>query len=222
MTEGRRGLFISFEGTDGSGKSTQMRLLAQRLRASGYPVLESAEPGGTPIGLQIRRILLDSANEEMAPITELLLMFASRAQATAQWLEPALARGEIVLSDRYTDSSLAYQGEARGLGFDTVLKLHKLLLGDLQPDLTLCIEVDVEEGLARAHGRNRSEVAGLSRETRLDQQSLEFYRRVLDGYRKIASLEPDRFRIVDGRGDPETIANRVWAEVEPLLPRSSR
>jgi len=102
MTEARRGLFISFEGTDGSGKSTQMRLLAQRLRASGFTVLESAEPGGTPIGLQIRRILLDSANEEMAPMTELLLMFASRAQATAQWLKPALAREEIVLSDRYT------------------------------------------------------------------------------------------------------------------------
>ena len=215
MIEGRRGLFISFEGTDGSGKSTQMRLLAQRLRASGCTVLESAEPGGTPIGLQIRRILLDSANKEMAPITELLLMFASRAQATAQWLKPALARGEIVLSDRYTDSSLAYQGEARGLGFDTVLKLHKLLLGDIQPDLTLCIEVGVEEGLARAHGRNRSADSESAKETRLDEQSLEFYR-------KIASLEPDRFRIVDGRGTPDAIADRVWAEVEPLLARSLR
>jgi thymidylate kinase len=222
MTEARRGLFISFEGTDGSGKSTQMRLLAQRLRASGFTVLESAEPGGTPIGLQIRRILLDSTNEEMAPMTELLLMFASRAQAAAQWLEPALARGEIVLSDRYTDSSLAYQGEARGLGFDTVLKLHKLALDDLQPDLSLCIDVDPEEGLARAHGRNRSAAPESPNETRLDEQSLEFYRRVLDGYRKIASLEPDRFHIVDGRAAPEVIADRIWAEIQPLLARSSR
>jgi len=219
MTDARRGLFISFEGTDGSGKSTQMRLLAQRLRASGFTVLESAEPGGTPIGLQIRRILLDSANEEMAPMTELLLMFASRAQATAQWLKPALAREEIVLSDRYTDSSLAYQGEARGLGFDAVLKLHELLLGDLQPDLTLCIEVDLEEGLARAHGRNRSAASNSTKETRLDEQSLGFYQRVLDGYRKIAALEPDRFHIVDGRGTPEMVADRVWAEVQPLLVR---
>jgi dTMP kinase len=222
MTETRRGLFISFEGTDGSGKSTQMRLLAERLRALGCTVLENAEPGGTPIGRQIRRILLDSANVEMAPLTELLLMFASRAQAAAQWLEPALARREVVLSDRYTDSSLAYQGEARGLGFDTVLALHKLLLGGLQPDLTLCIEVDVEEGLARAHGRNRSATSHSPNETRLDELSPEFYRRVLDGYRKIASLEPHRFRIVDGRGSPEAVADRVWAEVQPLLARLSR
>lgn len=220
--ERTRGLFISFEGTDGSGKSTQMRLLAERLRTFGFRVFESAEPGGTPIGLQIRRILLDSANKEMTPLTELLLMFASRAQAAAQWLVPALRRGEIVLSDRYTDSSLAYQGEARGLGFDTVLKLHELLLGDLQPDLTLCIDVDLEEGLARAHGRNRSADSGPLKETRLDEQSIEFYRGVLDGYRKIASLEPDRFHIVDGRGTPEVVADRVWAEVQPLLAHSLR
>src|SRR3954466_3786481 len=105
MTE--RGIFISFEGSDGSGKSTQLKLLAERLRSQGYVVLENVEPGGTPIGQQIRRILLDAANQEMAAVTELLLMFGSRAQAVDQWIKPALARGEVVLSDRFTDSSLA-------------------------------------------------------------------------------------------------------------------
>src|SRR5690242_13517141 len=143
MTDGR-GLFISFEGSDGSGKSTQLKLLAERLRSQGHTVVENVEPGGTPIGQQIRKILLDRANDEMRPMTELLLMFASRAQAVEQRILPALRRGEIVLSDRFTDSSLAYQGEARGLGFDVVRALHELALGAIQPDLTICVEIDLD------------------------------------------------------------------------------
>ncbi len=126
---GDRGLFITFEGTEGSGKTTQMRLLAERLRATGLPVTENQEPGATRIGTQIRRILLHPAHKEMAPMTELLLMFASRTQAAAEIIAPALERREIVISDRFTDSTLAYQGEARGLGFDTVLDVHRLALG---------------------------------------------------------------------------------------------
>src|SRR5947209_17615510 len=122
----KRGLFVSFEGTEGSGKSTQLRLLVERLRGQGYTVTENQEPGGTEIGKQIRRILLDPANAAMAPMAELLLMFASRAQAVAEVIVPALDRGEVVVSDRFTDSTLAYQGAARGLGFDVVPRAHLL------------------------------------------------------------------------------------------------
>ncbi|MBV8808055.1 MAG: dTMP kinase, partial [Acidobacteriaceae bacterium] len=154
MTE-RRGLFISFEGTEGSGKTTQMLLLVDRLRGLGYTVVENQEPGATRIGNQIRRILLDPAHEEMAPMTELLLMFASRAQAAAEIIQPALRRGAIVVSDRFTDSSLAYQGAARHLGFETVLEAHRLALDSLFPDLTICLTLDIEFALARAHRRNQ-------------------------------------------------------------------
>src|ERR1700732_2522643 len=119
-TSARRGLFITFEGPDGSGKSTQLRLLAERLRSAGRDVFETVEPGGTPIGMQIRRILLDAKNHELCPTAELLLMFASRAQNVDQWILPALAQGQIVLSDRFTDSTLVYQGAGRGLGADVV------------------------------------------------------------------------------------------------------
>ncbi len=220
MTEtprkGERGLFITFEGTEGSGKTTQMRLLIERLRSAGYPVTENQEPGATTIGRQIRRILLNPAHQEMAPMTELLLMFASRAQAAAEIILPALHRGEIVVSDRFTDSTLAYQGAARGLGFDTVTQAHRLALGSLLPDITICVEIEIETGLSRAHHRNQRSVEDAS-EARLDRQSLEFHKRVAEGYRKIAVAEPKRFRMVDGHGEREAIAERVWAEVSPLL-----
>ena len=211
MSSGR-GLFITFEGTEGSGKTTQMRMLVERLRASGVPVAENKEPGGTRIGGYIRQLLLHPAHQEMDAMTELLLMFASRTQAAEEIILPALERGETVISDRFTDSSLAYQGEARALGFGTVMALHRLALGPLFPDLTLCIVVDLETGLARAHHRNRSTEEETS-EARLDRQSLEFHRRVEEGYRKIAALEPLRFRMIDGSGDPSTVAERVWVEV---------
>ncbi len=217
MTERRYpGIFLSFEGTDGSGKSTQMRLLVDRLRAEGKPVTENQEPGATHIGRQIRRILLDPAHDEMSGMTELLLMFASRAQAAAEIIIPALERGEIVVSDRFTDSTLAYQGEGRGLGFESVLAAHKLALGDLLPDLTICVDIDVETGLNRAHKRNSD---GQENEGRLDQQSLDFHRRVAEGYRKIARLEPERFHLVSGVGDSAEVAERVWREIEPVLRR---
>lgn len=214
----RRGLFISFEGTEGSGKTTQARLLVDRLRASGLSVTENQEPGTTLIGRQIRRILLDPAHQEMKPMTELLLMFASRAQAASEIILPALDRGEIVVSDRFTDSTLAYQGEGRGIGFETVLAAHRLALGSLFPDVTVCVQIDVATGLARANHRNRKRSDEAS-ETRLDRQSLDFHLRVSQGYRRIAAAEPQRFRVIDGNGEPTEVADRIWAELDLSLRR---
>jgi dTMP kinase len=210
------GLFISFEGTEGSGKTTQMKLLVERLRREGLTVTENQEPGATVIGRQIRRVLLDPSHKEMTPKTELLLMFASRTQAVAEIIAPALRWGHIVVSDRFTDSTLAYQGQARGLGLELVREMHRLTLGNLWPDLTLCIAVDVETGLARAHRRNLAADNG-NRETRIDQQSLVFHQNVMQGYQNIAASEPQRFRIIDGSGDPAEVASRVWNQVAPLL-----
>jgi dTMP kinase len=210
MSTTSRGLFITFEGPDGSGKSTQARMLAQRLRGQGRTVLESAEPGGTPIGQQIRRILLDPANRELTPLAELLLMFAARAQNVEQWILPALAEGKIVISDRFTDSSVAYQGAGRGLGWETVLDLDRIACHGLVPDLTICVDIDSETGLARAAGRGSSE-------TRLEEQAIEFHRRAREAYHELARREPRRFRLIDGRGTPEAIAAKVWEQVAPLI-----
>src|SRR3954454_17081129 len=182
------GLFITFEGTEGSGKTTQLRLVRNRLEQLGLRVSPNQEPGGTPIGKAIRRILLDPANSEMASETELLLMFASRTQAAADIIRPALLRGDVVLSDRWTDSSLAYQGAARGLGFSTVLALHRLTRGDLRPDLTICVSIDIETGLLRANSRNRKTAAG-NQEARIDRHSLDFHRKVGEAYHSIAASE---------------------------------
>lgn len=212
------GLFITFEGTEGCGKSTQLRLLAERLRASGYGVTTNQEPGGTVIGKEIRRLLLDPAHVEMTPMAELLLMFASRVQAADEVIRPALERVEIVLSDRFTDSSLAYQGVARRLGMDLVRMLHRETLQNLTPDLTLCIDTDVATGLARARQRNRIGEAS-SDESRIDEQSLAFHQSVRVGYEEIAAAEPERFQFVNGQGNPAVVAERVWKQVEALLHR---
>jgi dTMP kinase len=207
-------LFITFEGIDGSGKSTQMRLLGERLRAAGKPVVENAEPGGTPIGVQIRRILLDAKNQELCPTAELLLYFASRAQAVDELVKPALARGAIVLSDRWTDSTLVYQGCGRGLGAETVLTLDRIACRGLVPDLTLLIDIDTETGLARATARNRQ--SG-DVETRMEEQAVSFHRRVREAYRQLAADEPARVRLIDGARDPGEVASDVWSAVSLLL-----
>lgn len=210
----RRGLFVTFEGLDGCGKSTQMRILADRLRAEGQDVLETAEPGGTRIGQQIRRVLLHSANQELCPTAELLLMFACRAQNVDEWILPALGAGRIVLSDRFTDSTLAYQGAGRGLGAEVVLDVDRIACRGLVPDLTICIDIDPATSLARAHARNQKQQGP---ETRLDEQELDFYRRVREGYRQIAADEPARFRMIDGDRSPEEIAAGIWQELTPSL-----
>jgi dTMP kinase len=210
----KRGLFITFEGPEGSGKSTQLRLLAKRLRAAGCDVLETAEPGGTPIGMQIRRVLLDAKNQDLSPTTELLLMFAARAQNVDQWILPALAAGRIVLCDRFTDSTLVYQGAARGLGAEVVYDLDRIACRGLVPDLTLLIDIDTETGLKRAHQRNAL-TSGV--ETRMDTQSLEFHRKVREAYRQLAEDEPKRIRLIDGTRTEAQVAEEVWAVVEPAV-----
>ena len=214
MSTTSRGIFITFEGPDGSGKSTQARILANRLRRDCFSVLESVEPGGTPIGQQIRRILLDSANQELRPTAELLLMFAARAQNVDQWILPALSDGKVVISDRFTDSSLAYQGAGRGLGSEVVLELDRIACRGLIPDLTLCIDIDSETGLARARDRNRN---GAGHESRIDEQALEFHQKVRVAYHDIARRVPQRFRLIDGGGTPDEIAAKVWTEVSKSL-----
>jgi dTMP kinase len=201
------GLFITFEGMDGSGKTTQMRRLAARLRAAGRAVLETAEPGGTAIGRAIRRILLDSANQELSPTAELLLYFASRAQNVDEAILPALGRGEIVLADRFTDSSLVYQGCGRGLGAEAVLALDRVACRGLQPRLTILVDIDVETSLARAHARNTAESHS---ETRMDEQSLEFHRKVYEAYQALADREPRRIKRVDGRRSVEEVERAIW------------
>lgn len=209
-----RGVFITFEGPEGSGKSTQLRLLAERLRAAGKKVFETAEPGGTPIGMQIRRVLLDAQNRDMRPITELLLMFACRAQNVDQWILPALSEGQIVLSDRFTDSTLVYQGIARGLGAELVYEVDRIACRGLAPDLTLVIDIDTETGLKRAHSRNRrtNDI-----ETRMDEQAVSFHKQVRDAYHQLAADEPNRVRLIDGARAADAVAEDVWQAVQPLL-----
>ena len=180
-----------------------MRLLGERLRAEGKAVVENAEPGGTPIGMQIRRVLLDAKNQELCPTAELLLYFASRAQAVDELVRPALAEGKVVLSDRWTDSTLVYQGCGRGLGPDTVLTLDRIACRGLKPDLTLIVDIDLDTSLARARVRN---TITESSETRMDEQSVEFHSNVRDAYHKLATQEPDRIRLVDGSASVELVA----------------
>jgi dTMP kinase len=204
-----RGIFITFEGMDGCGKTTQMRRLARRLRREDRVVLETAEPGGTDIGLQIRNILLDPANHKVSPTAELLLYFAARAQNVDEWILPTLAEGTIVLSDRFTDSSLVYQGCGRGLGVETVLALDRIACRGLKPDLTLLIDIDPATSLARAEVRNRRK----NRTDRMEQQSAAFYENVRDAYLALAAKEPDRFHLVDGRDRKDVVAQQIWKVV---------
>ena len=173
-------------------------------------MVETAEPGGTRVGAQIRRILLDAANQDLRPIPELLLYFASRAQNVEEVILPALERGEVVLSDRFTDSSLVYQGCGRGLGAETVLTLDRISCHGLVPDLTLLIDIDLETSLARARARNLQEQ---HTETRMDEQSVEFHRKVRDAYMALAAREAGRFRIIDGRAGMDAIEAEIWRVV---------
>ncbi len=210
----RRGLFITLEGPEGSGKSTQLRLLGKRLRAANREVLETAEPGGTPIGLQIRRVLLDAKNQELCPTAELLLMFAARAQNVDQAILPALGEGRIVICDRFTDSTLVYQGAARGMGAELVYEVDRIACRGLVPDLTMIVDIDVETGLDRAHRRNQRT---RDVETRLDEQSTDFHRKVRAAYHQLAEDEPRRVKLIDGSRSETDVAADVWAAVERLL-----
>lgn len=197
--------FFTFEGIDGSGKTTQLEHLAQRLEAAGHTVVRAQEPGGTRVGREIRKILLDARSTDLRATPELLLYFASRAQNVEEVILPALQAGHIVLSDRFTDSSTAYQGCARSLGVDVVATLDRIACRGLRPDLTFLIDLDPETGLHRAD------------ETRFERESLEFHRLVREGYLEIHRREPRRVLLIDGRGAPGEIARDIWSRVQPYV-----
>ncbi|HKD04286.1 MAG TPA: dTMP kinase [Bryobacteraceae bacterium] len=206
------GLFITFEGLDGCGKTTQIRLLAQALRDRGRAVVETAEPGGTDIGRQIRRILLDPANKAIHSRTELLLYFGSRAQNVEEVIRPTLSRGQDVICDRFTDSTLVYQGCGRGLDTQMILDLDRIACNGLVPDLTLLIDIDLDTSLQRARRRNeRCDAA----ESRIDEESFAFHDRVRRGYLGLAEQHPGRFRLIDGRASVEEVADSIWKAVAP-------
>ncbi len=208
----RRGKFITFEGLDGTGKSTQMRRLAATLRERGHEVVETREPGGTPTAEKIRKVVLDSATDGLSPMAEMALMFASRAQHIAEVIEPALAAGSIVLCDRFTDSTEAYQGGGRKLGSAPVRELHRVLCGDLQPDLTILLEANPHASVSRAQKRNRRASRGGQRghdENRFEQETRAFFTRVRESYMAIAKREPGRVVIVDAHGTPGQTHERV-------------
>jgi len=213
-----RGRFITFEGLDGSGKSTHLERLATYLRSTGLEVLTTREPGGTEIGEQIRSILLDSRTQGLTPLSELALMFASRAQLIAELIQPALNRGVWVLCDRYTDSSEAYQGAGRQLGVEAVLTLHRILCLGLQPELTLLLDNDVSACVARARRRNQATV-GEGDENRFEQENRVFFERVHQQFLAIARREPERVVLIDARRSQDEVHEQVVSVVEQRLPR---
>jgi dTMP kinase len=208
----RRGKFITFEGLDGCGKSTQLERLAAALRADGLEVVETREPGGTASGERIRQILLDSATTGLSPLTEMALMFASRAQHLREVILPGLHLGKYVLCDRFTDSTEAYQGGGRKLGSQAVLELHRILCEDVWPDLTILMESDVSASVQRARRRNllkASDGSGEADESRFERESRAFFTRVHDTFHAIAQREPGRVVVVDARGTPEETSGRI-------------
>ncbi len=200
----RRGKFITFEGLDGCGKSTQMERLARALRKQDVPVTVTREPGGTAAGEKIRQLLLDTRTSGLSPMAELALMFAARAQHAEEVILPALAAGQVVLCDRFTDSSEAYQGGGRKLGSKPVHDLHRALVGDLQPDLTILMDSDVAASVDRARRRNRAHNKNNSSdENRFERENRAFFARVRTAYLEIAKREPGRVVVVDARGTPD-------------------
>ncbi len=213
-----RGKFITIEGLDGCGKSTQLERLAAVLRPEGLDVVVTREPGGTPTGEQIRNVLLDSRTANLSPWTELAMMFASRAQHIHEIILPALNTGKWVLCDRFTDSSEAYQGGGRKLGSEPVLQLHKVLCGDLQPDMTVLMVSDVAHSVARARKRNLArDPASISDENRFEQENRAFFQRVLDKYLEIAKREPGRVFAVDAKPPADVVHPQIVTEVRRRL-----
>lgn len=209
------GTFITFEGIDGSGKSTQLRLLASFLRLKGYEVVSTREPGGTPVGVRLRAALLDE-QEQVDPLTELLVFAADRAQHVRRLLRPALESGHIVLSDRYADATVAYQGAGRGFAPELISEIVGLATEGLRPDRTLLFDLSVAASIERmrrrAEGRRRSDKGD-----RLDAENEEFHMRVRDAYLRMASDQPDRFRIIATSGSIEETHIRVKEAVIPWL-----
>jgi dTMP kinase len=190
-------MFVTFEGLDGCGKTTQARLLVERLEAEGLEVVFTREPGGTPLGERIRELVLHG--DPVAPWAEAALYVAARAQHVDQVIRPALERGATVVCDRYLDTSVAYQGAGRGLGVDTILELNLLAVGGLLPDRTVLVDIDIQTALSRVGGKG----------DRIERAEVEFWPRVVEGYRTLAERFPERFVVVDGRRPVAEIAEEV-------------
>lgn len=205
----KRGCFISIEGIEGVGKTTIVECIRNRLDDAGISYIVTREPGGTPIAEAIRQVLLNHYTEMMCPDTELLLMFAGRAQNIAQVILPALQRGQWVLSDRFTDASYAYQGGGRGVDVKHILELAKWVQGDLQPNLTILLDAPVEVGLSRVQSRGAKD--------RIETEGIEFFERVRQAYLILAEKEPNRFKIVNSNQHLENVKKEVLSLVDPLL-----
>lgn len=210
------GLFITFEGVEGCGKTTQMRLLKERLAAAGHAVLSTREPGGCPVADKMRAILLDAENIDITPLSELLLYAAARAQHVQEVIVPAMERGEVVLCDRFTDATVAYQGHGRGLDLVTIEQLNELATGGLKPELTILIDCPVETGLSRAQAR--IEATHGAREERFELESIRFHERVREGYLDLAAAFPRRFVVVDGSGDLAQTEKLVLKALSTRIP----
>ncbi len=210
-----KGKFITLEGIEGSGKSTQIALLANYLKSLGLPLVLTREPGGTPIGDEIRKILLDPANTTLDPRAELLLYAASRAQHLKEIIMPHLEKG-VVLCDRFADATLAYQGYGRGLDIDLIRRLDAIVCAGLRPDLTILLDIDAATGVERARGRKNSR--GLDREARFENEAIAFHERVRQGYLTLARAEPDRIRIVEASRPMDAIQ----AEIRKIVAKELR
>ena len=210
------GTFITFEGIDGSGKSTQLRLLNNFLRANGWNPLVTREPGGTPVGLRLRAALLD-ATEEVDPLTELLVFAADRAQHVRRVIRPALESGHVVISDRYADATVAYQGAGRGFPPELIAEIVQLATEGLKPDLTVLFDVGIEESTNRTTRRSTGKSSNKAGRDRLDIEAAEFHARVRDAYLDIARAEPERVKIVDASGPVDQTQEQVRSIVVPYL-----
>jgi len=210
------GTFITFEGIDGSGKSTQLRLLNNFLRTHGCNALLTREPGGTKLGLRLREALLD-ATEEVDPLTELLVFAADRAQHVRRVLVPALENGSVVISDRYADATVAYQGAGRGFPPELIAQIVQLATGGLRPDLTLLFDVSIDDATTRTTRRSTGKNAARGGRDRLDIEHAEFHARVRDAYLNIAAAEPERVKVIDASGAVERTHARVKEVVLPFL-----
>jgi dTMP kinase len=207
-----RGKFITFEGIDGSGKSTQLRMLASELLFRGFDVLNTCEPGGTPLGRRLREAFLET-EETVAPLAELLLFAADRAQHVNFLVKPALEQGKIVISDRYSDATSAYQGAGRGFPETTVRQIIELATSGLKPDLTVFFDLPVQKALLRTDSRT----AKGEKKNRMDKETAAFYERVRYAYLKIGKNEPERFRIIDAEGSTDEVKKRVLKIVTEFL-----
>lgn len=207
-------MFITLEGPDGSGKSMQIPLLAEFIRQRGYEVLTTREPGGTSIGDQIRQVIMKLGNTSMHPRTEILLFCAARAQIVEEVLKPALARGVVVISDRYADSTLAYQGYGHNVELNDLRQLLAFVTGGLIPDLTLLLDVDATIGLQRRQNSG-------GEWNRLDAYALDFHKRVREGYHELAKAEPQRWETIDAAQSPEMVQSAIQKIIEARLPLAS-